>query len=145
MPWGPFPQGSKSRDRKRLSRFAIRQPARAVQRNWAAANQFDKRATDPYQPARAQVAELVDALASGASGLTAVKVRVLSWAPLSMPKPRSPTSFRCSDPHQQLHSLLGASKRFEVAVGSRQQQRAFKLAQHHGRGEIRIARRHAEA
>jgi hypothetical protein len=27
------------------------------------------------------VAELVDALASGASGLTAVKVRVLSWAP----------------------------------------------------------------
>jgi hypothetical protein len=25
---------------------------------------------------------LVDALASGASGLTAVKVRVLSWAPL---------------------------------------------------------------
>jgi hypothetical protein len=28
------------------------------------------------------VAELVDALASGASGLTAVKVRVLSWAPL---------------------------------------------------------------
>ena len=30
----------------------------------------------------AQVAELVDALASGASGLTAVKVRVLSWAPL---------------------------------------------------------------
>src|SRR3954447_2787413 len=29
----------------------------------------------------AQVAELVDALASGASGLTAAKVRVLSWAP----------------------------------------------------------------
>jgi hypothetical protein len=26
---------------------------------------------------------LVDALASGASGLTAVKVRVLSWAPYS--------------------------------------------------------------
>src|SRR5690606_15139787 len=35
-----------------------------------------------YRP-RAQVAELVDALASGASGFTAVKVRVLSWAPLS--------------------------------------------------------------
>jgi hypothetical protein len=31
------------------------------------------------------VVELVDALASGASGLTAVKVRVLSWAP-SFPK-----------------------------------------------------------
>jgi hypothetical protein len=29
------------------------------------------------------VAELVDALASGASGFTAVKVRVLSWAPLA--------------------------------------------------------------
>ncbi len=37
---------------------------------------------------RAQVAELVDALASGASGLTAVKVRVLSWAPsLSVSRP----------------------------------------------------------
>ena len=35
---------------------------------------------------RAQVAELVDALASGASGLTAVKVRVLSWAPY-FPRP----------------------------------------------------------
>ena len=35
----------------------------------------------PEPMARAQVAELVDALASGASGLTAVKVRVLSWAP----------------------------------------------------------------
>src|SRR5215469_15970896 len=33
----------------------------------------------------AQVAELVDALASGASGLTAVKVRVLSWAPRFAP------------------------------------------------------------
>jgi hypothetical protein len=30
------------------------------------------------------VAELVDALASGASGLTAVKVRVLSWAPSAL-------------------------------------------------------------
>ena len=29
----------------------------------------------------AQVAELVDALASGASGCKVVKVRVLSWAP----------------------------------------------------------------
>src|SRR5271156_203414 len=33
-----------------------------------------------YRP-HAQVAELVDALASGASDLTVVKVRVLSWAP----------------------------------------------------------------
>ena len=30
---------------------------------------------------RAQVVELVDALASGASGRKAVEVRVLSWAP----------------------------------------------------------------
>ena len=34
----------------------------------------------------AQVAELVDALVSGTSGLTAVEVRVLSWAPLSPSK-----------------------------------------------------------
>ena len=37
----------------------------------------------------AQVAELVDALASGASGLTVVEVRVFSWAPeLSFMKPQ---------------------------------------------------------
>jgi hypothetical protein len=35
------------------------------------------------------VAELVDALASGASGFTAVKVRVLSWAPLPLPSDAS--------------------------------------------------------
>ena len=33
----------------------------------------------------AQVAELVDALASGASGLTVVEVRVFSWAPFDDP------------------------------------------------------------
>src|SRR3712207_79769 len=38
--------------------------------------------------ADAQVAELVDALASGASGRKAVKVRVLSWAPRKQPPPR---------------------------------------------------------
>ena len=32
--------------------------------------------------ASAQVAELVDALASGASALTGVEVRVFSWAPV---------------------------------------------------------------
>jgi hypothetical protein len=31
---------------------------------------------------------LVDALASGASGLTAVKVRVLSWAPFAQARNR---------------------------------------------------------
>jgi hypothetical protein len=34
-----------------------------------------------YVSGDAQVAELVDALASGASGCKVVKVRVLSWAP----------------------------------------------------------------
>ena len=39
-----------------------------------------------YKPsAPAQVAELVDALASGASGLTVVEVRVFSWAPVDAP------------------------------------------------------------
>ena len=32
--------------------------------------------------ARAQVVELVDTLVSGTSGLTAVEVRVFSWAPI---------------------------------------------------------------
>jgi hypothetical protein len=44
---------------------------------------------------------LVDALASGASGLTAVKVRVLSWAPLA-PKPmisRKMRANRSADRH----------------------------------------------
>src|SRR5882672_12790256 len=59
----------------------------------------------------AQVAELVDALASGASGLTAVKVRVLSWAPFV----GQPALFAGADcrlglpaPQQQLHGLFGA-------------------------------------
>jgi hypothetical protein len=37
-----------------------------------------------YLSRSAQVAELVDALASGASGCKVVKVRVLSWAPLAL-------------------------------------------------------------
>jgi hypothetical protein len=54
----------------------------------SAAQPVDRSGTAPYvsPPSvtrdRAQVAELVDALASGASGRKAVKVRVLSWAPL---------------------------------------------------------------
>src|ERR1044072_6667806 len=45
----------------------------------------------PSGVSRAQVAELVDALASGASSRKGVKVRVLSWAPNSRAarKPRS--------------------------------------------------------
>src|ERR1700728_1460809 len=44
------------------------------------------------KPPHAQVAGLVDALASGASDLTVVKVRVLSWAPF--PRYRNPRSSR---------------------------------------------------
>ena len=40
----------------------------------------------PASPTRAQMAELVDALASGASVRMDVEVRVLSWAPLVKPK-----------------------------------------------------------
>jgi hypothetical protein len=40
-----------------------------------------RRKPNLYVSPIAQVAELVDALASGASGCKVVKVRVLSWAP----------------------------------------------------------------
>lgn len=40
----------------------------------------------PRFPSDAQVAELVDALVSGASGVTPVEVRVLSWAPFKNPR-----------------------------------------------------------
>ena len=40
---------------------------------------------------RAQVAELVDALASGASSRKGVEVRVFSWAPLASVKDRAPS------------------------------------------------------
>ncbi len=43
---------------------------------------IDRRGSCPYvSPSSAQVAELVDALASGASARKGVEVRVLSWAP----------------------------------------------------------------
>ena len=45
---------------------------------------------------RAQVAELVDALASGASGLKAVEVRVFSWAPVPFFHEKYPISIRIS-------------------------------------------------
>src|SRR5208337_2937418 len=46
-------------------------------------NQYLGLKIDPasFYPACAQVAELADALASGASGRKVVEVRVLSWAP----------------------------------------------------------------
>src|SRR3546814_18294281 len=40
----------------------------------------------PLQSTPAQVAELVDALASGASGRKVVNVRVLSWATFVLPR-----------------------------------------------------------
>src|SRR5215475_3707464 len=67
----------------RDSRYAI---ASALYRIFAARRAYLTSAR-PIRSNRphAQVAELVDALASGASGLTAVKVRVLSWAPRLVP------------------------------------------------------------
>src|SRR4051794_33260899 len=60
--------------RNRLSAGSANGPLTGGRRSFK-----DTGSRDPTD--RAQVAELVDALASGASGLTAVKVRVLSWAP----------------------------------------------------------------
>src|SRR5258708_38005812 len=90
MPWGSIPATQIRAIAEVFSGFAIRHHVRAVQQIWVTVRQFDKRATDAYYPARAQVVELVDALASGASGLTAVKVRVLSWAPHRVPAPWFP-------------------------------------------------------
>src|SRR6476659_1331095 len=58
--------------------------------------------------ARAQVVELVDALASGASGLTAVKVRVLSWAPFA----RAHDFAECglSGPSSRKRATVGAAR-----------------------------------
>src|ERR1700754_1491809 len=75
------------------------------------------------KPLRAQVAELVDALASGASGLTAVKVRVLSWAPFLVFTPHLKTESRASDmsrapiarcePHSQIWQPARSSRKPE--------------------------------
>src|ERR1700761_2751449 len=62
---------------------AIRRPSSSWREALTAAGGSYKEAGSRDPVDRAQVAELVDALASGASGLTAVKVRVLSWAPSS--------------------------------------------------------------
>src|SRR4051794_18757546 len=55
--------------------------ARLYRRNALRGGALTTRKAQPYVSPIAQVAELVDALASGASGLTVVEVRVLSWAP----------------------------------------------------------------
>ena len=65
--------------------------AHSSKRTWPVSGQLadcgfvDKPPLQPQTDIRliscAQVAELADALASGASGLTVVEVRVLSWAP----------------------------------------------------------------
>src|SRR4029077_1039828 len=62
-----------------VSRYAIRSALYSIS-GARRANLTNARPVRSNRP-RAQVVELVDALASGASGLTAVKVRVLSWAP----------------------------------------------------------------
>ena len=58
------------------------------------------------------MAELVDALASGASGLTAVKVRVLSWAPLALKRSKSRW-------HRVIGPLTGTQNRDTVTVTCR--------------------------
>src|SRR3954453_9003791 len=85
MPWDPF-VGSFLREdcvssglyRAGLG-WAIRIPRRGSTMNSQPRHLTVVTASVPNR--HAQVVELVDALASGASGLTAVKVRVLSWAP----------------------------------------------------------------
>src|SRR5258708_7987710 len=83
MPWGQFPRVKFGRSRRYLagSRYAI---ISALYSKFGArcANLTSARPVRSNRP-RAQVVELVDALASGASGLTAVKVRALSWPPFS--------------------------------------------------------------
>lgn len=54
--------------------------ARLYRRWWPQA-QFDCCVMAAPETDKAQVVKLVDTLASGASGLTAVEVQVLSWAP----------------------------------------------------------------
>ena len=57
----------------------------------------------PVPTLRAQVAELVDALASGASVRKDVEVRVLSWAPLPLDLNGIPTGLSGT---LHIHSLL---------------------------------------
>jgi hypothetical protein len=59
------------------------------------------------------VAELVDALASGASGLTAVKVRVLSWAP---PHPFQAFGLEGNTQNQRLEATRRSAQGAHVPV-----------------------------
>src|ERR1700676_4071386 len=81
MPWSQVLQlkFARSWSYLALSRYAI-MSALYSRFGLPLANLLSARAI-PTNRRRAQVVELVDARASGASGLTAVKVRVLSWAP----------------------------------------------------------------
>src|SRR6266404_3278782 len=83
MPWGRFPRVKFERPRAYLTvpRYAMISALYSIFGS-RRANLTTARPIRSNRP-RAQVVELVDALASGASGLTAVKVRVLSWAPSS--------------------------------------------------------------
>src|ERR1700738_5372351 len=114
MPWRQFPRVKLERLWGRLAvsryanisalysvfgqRFTILTSARAIRTN---------------RPG-AQVVELVDALASGASGLTAVKVRVLSWAPF-LPVPaiqlHSDASIRTSSFNACSARCIGSGRR----------------------------------
>src|SRR6266849_7857923 len=81
MPWAQFPRVKFERSWWYLavSRYAIMSALYSI----FGSRRANLTSARPIRTNRhrAQVVELVDALASGASGLTAVKVRVLSWAP----------------------------------------------------------------
>src|SRR6202795_3423865 len=98
MPWSQFLQLKFARSWRylALSRYAI-MSALYSRFGLPLANLTSARAIRTNRR-RAQVVELVDALASGASGLTAVKVRVLSWAPFA----QAHHSFRLPNPPRQL-------------------------------------------
>ncbi len=71
---------------------------------------FDPVSTSPYTPLTtpAQVAELVDALASGASIGNDVEVRVLSWAPTPCIRVLQKISDECeNEPYQTVVCLMG--------------------------------------
>src|SRR5882672_3802031 len=85
------------------------------------ANLTSARAIRSNRP-HAQVAELVDALASGASGLTAVKVRVLSWAPHEIYVPEMSDFFALAsapDPRCGRFSFSGCTSNGAAVAASR--------------------------
>ena len=105
-------------------------------------DQFSFEAADPDESHGAT------GLTSGASGrsddnqffweISGCRLRRVYCAWTTLRPGPNPTSFRFSDTRQQPHCLLGALDRLEAAIGAREQQRAFELAEHQGRDQICI-------